>query len=92
MQKEAEIRDPLILGNKNYHDITKEIARPVEGKANKYWWILFSLSLVLFIWGILCMAYTIGNGIGAWGLNKTVDWYLENKEWWMSILDGTYKD
>ena len=26
------------------------------------------------------------------GLNKTVDWYLENKEWWMSILDGTYKE
>ena len=48
MQKEAEIRDPLILGNKTYHDITKDIARPVEGKANKYWWILFSLSLVLF--------------------------------------------
>lgn len=25
------------------------------------------------------------------GLNKTVDWYLDNREWWMSILDGTYK-
>ena len=39
----TKIRDPLILGNKTYHDITKDIARPVEGKANKYWWILFSL-------------------------------------------------
>ena len=54
MQKEAEIRDPLILGNKSFHDITKDIAKPVEGKANKYWWILFSLSLLLFIWGVLC--------------------------------------
>ena len=26
------------------------------------------------------------------GLNKTVDWYLENRQWWMSILDGTYRD
>ena len=26
------------------------------------------------------------------GLNKTVDWYLENKEWWKSILNGTYRD
>ena len=25
------------------------------------------------------------------GLNKTVDWYLENAEWWQSILDGSYK-
>ena len=24
------------------------------------------------------------------GLNKTVDWYLENAEWWQSILDGSY--
>ena len=87
MQKEAEIRDPLILGNKTYHDISKDIARPVEGKANKYWWILFSLSLVLFIWGILCMAYTIGTGIGAWGLNKTVNWAwdITNFVWWIGI-------
>ena len=35
MQKEAEIRDPLIIGNKSYHDITLDVARPVEGKANK---------------------------------------------------------
>jgi molybdopterin-containing oxidoreductase family membrane subunit len=87
MHKEAEIRDPLILGNKTYHDISKDIAKPVEGKANKYWWILFSLSLVLFIWGVLCIAYTIGTGIGAWGLNKTVGWAwdITNFVWWIGI-------
>jgi len=87
MQKESKIRDPLILGNKTYHDITKDIARPVEGKANKYWWILFSLSAVLMLWGFLCMAYTIGTGIGAWGLNKTVDWAwdITNFVWWIGI-------
>jgi Ni/Fe-hydrogenase subunit HybB-like protein len=87
MQKEAEIRDPLILGNKSFHDITKDIAKPVEGKANKYWWILFSLSLVLFLWGVACMAYTIGTGIGAWGLNKTVNWAwdITNFVWWIGI-------
>ena len=87
MHKESEIRDPLILGNKTYHDISKDIAKPVEGKANKYWWILFSLSLVLFIWGVLCIAYTIGTGIGAWGLNKTVGWAwdITNFVWWIGI-------
>ena len=75
MQKEATIRDPLILGKKSYHDITKDVARPVEGKANKYWWILFSLSFVLFLWGVLSIAYTVGTGIGVWGLNKTVNWF-----------------
>jgi molybdopterin-containing oxidoreductase family membrane subunit len=87
MHKESEIRDPLILGNKSYHDITKDIAFPVEGKANKYWWILFSLSLVLFLWGVVSMAYTIGTGIGAWGLNKTVNWAwdITNFVWWIGI-------
>ena len=87
MHKESEIRDPLILGNKTYHDITRDIARPVEGKANKYWWILFGLSLVLFLWGIGCIAYTIGTGIGVWGLNKTVNWAwdITNFVWWIGI-------
>ncbi|TVQ85846.1 MAG: dTDP-glucose 4,6-dehydratase, partial [Micavibrio sp.] len=25
------------------------------------------------------------------GLRQTVEWYLENKRWWQSILDGSYK-
>ena len=87
MQKEAEIRDSLILGNKSYHDISKDVARPIEGKANKYWWILFSLSLGLFLWGLLSIAYTIGTGIGVWGLNKTVGWAwdITNFVWWIGI-------
>ena len=87
MHKESKIRDPLILGNKTYHDITRDIARPVEGKANKYWWILFSLSAALMLWGFLCMAYTIGTGIGVLGLNKTVDWAwdITNFVWWIGI-------
>lgn len=87
MQKESKIRDPLILGNKTYHDITRDIARPVEGKANKYWWILFGLSVALMLWGFACMAYTIGTGIGVWGLNKTVDWAwdITNFVWWIGI-------
>lgn len=25
------------------------------------------------------------------GLRKTVQWYLDNKEWWQAILDGSYR-
>ncbi len=87
MQKEAEIRDPLILGNKSYHDITKDVSLPVEGKANKYWWILFSLSAALMLWGFACMAYTIGTGIGVWGNNNTIGWAwdITNFVWWIGI-------
>jgi dTDP-glucose 4,6-dehydratase len=26
------------------------------------------------------------------GIKKTIDWYLNNKEWWENILSGKYKD
>ena len=26
------------------------------------------------------------------GLNKTVDWYLANEDWWTSIQDGSYRE
>ena len=84
---ESVVRDPLILGKKNYHQITEDICRPVEGKANKYWWLAFTISATTMTWGILCLAYTIGNGIGSWGLNKTVGWAwdITNFVWWIGI-------
>ena len=33
MQKEAPIREPLILGNKSYHDITVDVAKTSRGKS-----------------------------------------------------------
>jgi dTDP-glucose 4,6-dehydratase len=26
------------------------------------------------------------------GLDKTVDWYLDNEPWWQAILDGSYRN
>ncbi len=87
MHYESDIREPLILGDKSYGDITRDVAAPVEGKANKMWWFVFSLALIAFLWGIGVMAYTVGTGIGTWGLNKTVGWAwdITNFVWWVGI-------
>lgn len=84
---EAPIRQPLVTGNKSYHDVTVDVAAPVEGKANKAWWIVFSISLIALLWGIGCIIYTISTGIGTWGLNKTVGWAwdITNFVWWVGI-------
>ena len=55
---EAPIRNPLIVGEKTYHDITVDIARPVEGKANRLWWIVFTIALSAFLWGLGFIVYT----------------------------------
>ena len=36
---EAPIRRPLVTGEKSYHDVTLDVVAPVEGKANKLWWV-----------------------------------------------------
>lgn len=84
---EAPIRKPLVLGDKGYHDVSVDIAAPVEGRANKQWWIVFSIALAAFLWGIGCIIYTISTGIGTWGLNKTVNWAwdITNFVWWVGI-------
>jgi Ni/Fe-hydrogenase subunit HybB-like protein len=81
------VRQPLILGDKSYHQISEDISRPVEGKANNLFKILFTISSLLALWGVGCFAYTIGTGIGVWGLNKTVGWAwdITNFVWWVGI-------
>jgi molybdopterin-containing oxidoreductase family membrane subunit len=61
------------------------IAAPVEGKANKHWWIVFSIALAAFLWGIACIHRIYRNG--TWGLNKTVGWAwdITNFVWWVGI-------
>ena len=84
---DASIRKPLVIGDKTYHDVTVDVAAPVEGKANKHWWIVFSIALAAFLWGLGCIIYTVSTGIGTWGLNKTVGWAwdITNFVWWVGI-------
>jgi Ni/Fe-hydrogenase subunit HybB-like protein len=87
MKHEASIREPLIIGNKSLHDISEDIAKPIETSANKWWWSLFLLSALAMLWGFGCIFYTIGTGIGVWGLNNTIGWAwdITNFVWWVGI-------
>ncbi len=84
---EAPIREPLILGKKTYHDISEDIAAPILGKADRSWWIVFSIALAALLWGAGCLVYLLTNGIGVWGLNKTIGWAwdITNFVWWIGI-------
>ncbi len=84
---EAPIREAIITGDKTYHDITVDVAAPIEGKANRKWWIAFTIALIAFLWGVGAIAYTIGTGIGVWGLNNRINWAwdITNFVWWVGI-------
>ena len=84
---ESPIRHPLVKGHKTYHDITVDIARPIENESGRLWWLAFSIAMVAFLYGVGCIAYTIGTGIGTWGLNRSIGWAwdITNFVWWVGI-------
>ena len=84
---ESPIREPLIKGDKSYHQITEDISRPTEGRPPLSWFLALSISGPIALIGFLAIGWTIWMGIGTWGLNRTVGWAwdITNFVWWIGI-------
>ncbi len=83
-----KVRGVLIEGNKNYHDITRDITRPIlDKKTPLWWWIVAVISSVMLAWGAWAVYNTMTVGIGSWGLNNSVSWgwAIINFVWWIGI-------
>ena len=87
MHAESYIRPPLIHGSKDYLKITEDISRAVEAKPSKLWWVAFSISAMVMLWGFFAITWTVWFGIGTWGLNRTIGWGwdITNFVWWIGI-------
>ena len=57
------------------------------GPAPMGWKIMIAISSIIALYGVGCILYLLGTGIGTWGLNKTVDWAwdITNFVWWVGI-------
>ncbi len=84
---EAEVRTPLVTGGKTVHDVSEDIASRVEQKPTLTWMSAMAVSLGLLLLGGYAVAITLWEGIGVWGLNKTVGWAwdITNFVWWVGI-------
>jgi Ni/Fe-hydrogenase subunit HybB-like protein len=87
MQVTSSVREPLITGGKTLKDVTHDISRQVEGKPSLSWLIAFLVSVGALALGFIALAATLWEGIGMWGLNKTVGWAwdITNFVWWVGI-------
>ncbi len=83
----SPIRNPLVTGNKSYHDITEDLVSPTEKTPSGLWVFGLMISLGLLTFGVFCIAWTIWFGIGSWNLNRTVGWGwdITNFVWWIGI-------
>ncbi len=84
---ESPVRDPLILGEKNLHQITVDISRSTEGKPPFTWLVAFLVSGAFMTLGLVAICWTIWQGIGVWNLNRTIGWAwdITNFVWWIGI-------
>ena len=84
---ESVVRDPLITGGKTLHDITEDIVSRVEQKPSPLWLMAMAVSIALLTVGLYAVYLLLWNGIGEWGLNKTVGWAwdITNFVWWVGI-------
>jgi molybdopterin-containing oxidoreductase family membrane subunit len=87
MQVTSSVREPLVTGGKSYHDVTHDVSRHVEAKPNIRWFLAFLTSAGVLALGSIAVVATVWEGIGMWGLNKTVGWAwdITNFVWWVGI-------
>ena len=87
MHAVSPVREPLITSGKTVHDVTEDICRQVEGKPTKSWMFGLAISLGALTIGAYAVFMLLWEGIGVWGLNKTVDWAwdITNFVWWVGI-------
>ncbi|MEO5943694.1 MAG: NrfD/PsrC family molybdoenzyme membrane anchor subunit [Ferruginibacter sp.] len=87
LKYESQQREPLVDGDKDYHQISEDIIGPIEMKPGKLWYIGFFIAQALLIFGIYSVYREVTYGIGQWNLNKTIGWGwdITNFVWWVGI-------
>ncbi|MEQ8713576.1 MAG: NrfD/PsrC family molybdoenzyme membrane anchor subunit [Cyclobacteriaceae bacterium] len=87
MHAESILRKPLVTGGKTVHDVSEDICKRVEDTPPMSWFLALAVSLGVLTIGAYAVYRTLWDGIGMWGLNKTVGWAwdITNFVWWVGI-------
>lgn len=87
LKYESQLREPLVDGDKDYHQVTEDIISPIEVRPGMLWWIGFSISILLLLFGVYSVYREVAYGIGQWNLNHTIGWGwdITNFVWWIGI-------
>src|SRR5690554_1056954 len=80
-------REPLVVGNKSYADVTNDIAQHLERFPTKLWWLLFIPSFLLLLVFLAGLGATTSVGMGVVGLNSPVGWgvFIVTFVFWIGI-------
>ena len=67
--------EPLLINpKKEFSDVSREVAAPLERKPGRHWLVFFGISFLLTLQVAVEITYQMYKGIGIWGLNHPVGW------------------
>lgn len=83
----SALRQPLVTGLVPYAQITNDVLVPMENMPTKMWYSAFLIAGSCLAIGLCAIGWQISEGIGTWGLNKTVGWGFDitNFVFWIGI-------
>lgn len=81
------IEPPVVEQNPSLASINESIARPLETKPTRGWYIAISISLTMLLIGAVSLGITFYYGVGTWGVNQPVGWGFDivNFVFWVGI-------
>jgi molybdopterin-containing oxidoreductase family membrane subunit len=82
-----ELNAPLIEGRRSYSEITSDVARVVESRPPRFWYIALAVSGALTLVFFAVLTHLVRTGIGIWGNNQPVGWAwdITNFVFWIGI-------
>ncbi|MGQ9642903.1 MAG: NrfD/PsrC family molybdoenzyme membrane anchor subunit [Ignavibacterium sp.] len=78
---------PAIAGRLSLAEIEELVAKPLDTKPDRKYFIALSISGSLLLIGAVCLAFSFYYGIGLWGNNQPVGWAVPivNFVFWVGI-------
>ncbi len=78
---------PVIEGKPSALQIDAAVAAPLDRFPSKTWWMGFAVTSTMLMIGVFCVAVTVWEGLGVWGINQPVEWGFDivNFVFWVGI-------
>ncbi len=78
---------PIVEGGLTRAEIESLVAKPLEEKPNKKYFVALTISVSVLIFGAVCLAISFYYGVGMWGNNIPVAWGfpIVNFVFWIGI-------
>ncbi len=87
MEVDYSTETPVVAGRLSLAEIEEMVARPLDTKPDKKFYIALSISGSALLFGAICLLFSFYYGVGLWGNNQPVGWGfpIVNFVFWVGI-------